>query len=75
MMTSTKATAGSLSALLGTIASWALTKVPGWMAMPAEVQHAFYALTVMGIGYALVYWAPANRHTVPTPDPVDPAQP
>ena len=67
MTTATKATAGSLSALLGTIASWALTKIPGWMAMPDEVQKAFYALVVMGIGYAIVYYAPANKQTVEPP--------
>ena len=69
-MTSTKAQAGSLSALLGTIVSWGLTKLPFWAAMPDDVQKACYALVVMGVGYAIVYLAPANQHTVDVPAPV-----
>jgi len=36
--------------------------------MPAEVQEAFMGLISMGLPFLMVYYAPANRHTVAAPD-------
>jgi len=68
-MTSTKAVAGGVGAYLATIAMWLLTLIPGWAEIPEEPKAAISALVIAGIGYGLVYWSPANRHTI---DPGDP---
>ncbi len=63
-MTSSKAVAAGIAANLVTIAVWALTLIPGWETLPAEPQRAVQALVVTAIGAGVVYFAPANRHTV-----------
>jgi hypothetical protein len=64
VMTATKAIAGSVAANIVTVILWAVTKVPGWSAVPDEPQAAIIALISGGVGAAIVYFAPANAQTL-----------
>lgn len=65
-MTASKAVAGSIATNVITIVLWGLTRIPGWETLPAEPKAAVIALVSAGIGAAIVYFAPANKHTVET---------
>lgn len=68
-MTSTKATAAAVAGWLTTIAVWGVSTIPGWDAVPIEPKAAILGLISAGIGYAMVYYAPANKDTVPATVP------
>lgn len=63
-MTATKAIAGSVAANIVTVILWAISKVPGWDAVPEQPKAAIFALVSAGIGAAIVYFAPANAQTL-----------
>lgn len=64
-MTSSKAVAAGIAAQFVTIATWAIGLVPHWQAVPEPVQSAIYGLVSAGISATIVYFAPANKQTVP----------
>ena len=64
-MTSTKAIAGGIGANIITVVLWAVSHIPGWNAMPEQPRAAILALVSAGVGAAIVYFAPANQHTLP----------
>jgi hypothetical protein len=64
-MTATKAIAGGVAANIVTIVLWMIASIPGWSSVPEEPKAAIIALVSAGIGAAIVYFAPANRETVP----------
>ena len=68
-MTASKAVAGGVAANLVTILVWGISTIPGWDAVPTEPKAAILALTSAGVGAALVYFAPANKHTLPETQP------
>ena len=63
-MTATKAIAGGVAANIVTIILWAISTIPGWHAVPDEPRAAIIALVSSAVGAAIVYFAPANKHTV-----------
>lgn len=63
-MTSSKAVAGGIGGALVIIADWLLTTIPGWEQIPDSPKGAISFLVASGIAAGLVYFAPANRHTV-----------
>jgi hypothetical protein len=67
-MTATKAIAGGVAANIVTIILWAISTIPGWHAVPDEPRAAIIALVSSAVGAAIVYFAPANKHTVPATD-------
>ncbi len=68
-MTSTKAIAGGIGANIITLVLWAVSSIPGWSAMPEQPRAAILALVSAGVGAAIVYFAPANQHTLPQTAP------
>ena len=68
-MTATKAIAGGVAANIVTVILWAISNIPGWHAVPDEPRAAIIALVSAGVGAAIVYFAPPNKHTVPTTVP------
>jgi len=58
--TSTKAIAGALAGYVVSISIWLLTLVPGWALVPDEPKVAIVGLVSTVIGFAFVYFAPAN---------------
>jgi hypothetical protein len=71
-MTATKAIAGGVAANLVTIILWAISSIPGWGAVPDEPKAAIITLVSFCIGAALVYFAPANKHTLTETAPEKP---
>lgn len=74
-MTSSKAIGGAVSAQLVTVTLWLLTLIPGWDTVPDEPRMAIAALVLSGIGYLVVYYSPANRDTMTTPEGISPSRP
>ena len=70
-MTATKAVAGGVAANVVTIILWAMSNIPGWNAVPDEPKAAILALVSSCVGAALVYFAPANKRTLPAAEPAD----
>lgn len=68
-MTATKAVAGGVAANVVTIVLWAISNIPGWQALPEEPKAAIIALVSACIGALIVYYAPANKRTVPETQP------
>ena len=64
-MTASKAIAGGVAANIVTIVLWMIASIPGWSSVPEEPRAAILALVSAGIGAAIVYFAPANKETVP----------
>jgi hypothetical protein len=64
-MTATKAVAGGVAANIVTVILWGISNIPGWHAVPDEPRAAIIALVSSAVGAAIVYFAPANKHTVP----------
>ena len=64
-MTATKAVAGGIAANIVTIVLWMISNIPGWHVVPDEPRAAIIALVSSGVGAAIVYFAPANKQTVP----------
>ena len=64
-MTGTKAVAGGIAANVVTITLWAVSSIPGWHTLPDEPRAAILALVSAGVGALLVYFAPANKRTLP----------
>lgn len=64
-MTATKAIAGGVAANIVTVVLWAISSIPGWDAVPDQPKAAIIALVSAGVGAAIVYFAPANKETVP----------
>lgn len=58
--TSSKAVAGAVAANLVTIALWLISLAPGWESIPDEPKAAIIALVAGAIGWAVVYFSPAN---------------
>jgi Na+/melibiose symporter-like transporter len=69
MMTATKAVAGGVAANIVTIVLWGISTIPGWKTMPDEPKAAVLGLISAAIGSAIVYFAPANKETVPVTIP------
>jgi hypothetical protein len=69
IMTATKAVASGIAANVVTIMLWGISNVPGWNAVPEEPKAAIMALVSAAVGAMLVYFAPANKHTLPQPEP------
>src|SRR5262245_48640946 len=65
VMTATKAIAGGVAANIVTVILWAVSNIPGWGAVPDEPKAAIIALVSAGVGAVIVYFAPANRPTLP----------
>lgn len=68
-MTAPKAVAGGVAANVATLILWAISNIPGWETMPAEPKAAIIALVTAGVGSVIVYFAPANQHALPHPEP------
>ena len=68
-MTATKAVAGGIAANVVTIILWAVSSIPGWGAVPDQPKAAVLALVSAGVGALLVYFAPANKRTLPETAP------
>ena len=69
-MTATKAVAGGIAANVVTIILWAVSHIPGWNGVPDEPKAAILALVSAGAGALLVYFAPANKRTLPETEAV-----
>jgi hypothetical protein len=65
-MTATKAVAGGIATNIVTVLVWAISHIPGWHTVPDEPRAAITALVSAGVAGAIVYFAPANRRTVPS---------
>lgn len=64
-MTSSKAIAAGVGAwITGIIGFYLPFYVPRWDMMPPNVQGYFASLVSAGVTAAIVFYAPANRHTV-----------
>ena len=63
-MTATKAIAGGMAANIITVILWAMSSIPGWDLVPEQPKAAIIALVSTGVGAAIVYYAPANQHTL-----------
>ena len=59
-ITSTKAVAGGVAANVITVALYAISLIPGWTNLPEAPKGALVALLTGAIGYAIVYFSPAN---------------
>jgi hypothetical protein len=68
-MTATKAIAGGVAANIITVVLWAISMIPGWNTVPDQPKAAIIALVSAAVGAAIVYYAPANRETVPEAAP------
>jgi hypothetical protein len=68
-MTATKAVAGGIAANVVTIILWGLSNIPGWTGVPDEPKAAIIALVSACVGALLVYFAPANKRTLPETEP------
>ena len=64
-MTATKAIAGGVAANIVTIVLWVISTFPAWDAVPDEPRAAITGLVSAAVGAAIVYFAPANRQTLP----------
>lgn len=64
MTTATKSVAAAISGPLVIIADWLMTLIPGWHAMPPNVQTACLTLVTTAIPALVVYHAPANKQVV-----------
>jgi len=64
-MTSSKAIAGGIAANIISVILWAISNIPGWRTVPDEPRAAIIALVSAAVGAAIVYYAPANKQTVP----------
>ena len=65
-MTATKAVAGGIATNIVTVIVWGISHIPGWHTVPDEPRAAITALVSAGVAGAIVYFAPANRPTVPS---------
>jgi hypothetical protein len=68
-MTGTKAVAGGIAANVVTIILWAVSNIPGWNGVPEQPKAAIIALVSACVGALLVYFAPANKRTLPETEP------
>lgn len=70
-MTSSKAFASVIAVKLAILADYALTLIPGWPQLPDVPKGALLFLVDGLIAYYVVYWAPANKFTIPIAPPVE----
>jgi hypothetical protein len=64
-MTATKAIAGGVAANIVTIVLWVISTFPAWDTVPDEPKAAMTGLVSAAVGAAIVYFAPANKQTLP----------
>ena len=69
----TTATKADFSAPAGPailIVAYFMTKIPGWMEMPPEVQGSFLTLMALGVNFCTTYFAPSNKDIIDAHSPV-----
>jgi hypothetical protein len=62
-VTASKATASVIAAKLVIVVLWLLSTIHGWSTIPDVPREAIEWLVTAGIAWAIVYYAPANKHT------------